>query len=741
MLCAALLASGGAGVYSSYRDTRVLIDELQREKARSAADRIGQFMQAVELQLRGALFVVRTDHVPEIEARHLELVRLLRIAPAISDAVWIDAAGREQIRVSRLGADAVDRDVDRSGDRAVRAARDGGTGFGEISFFRESEPRLEIVVAGKRPADGLLAALVNLKFASDVIADIRVGATGTAYVVDSSGRLIVHPDTGKALRMARLEHVPQVKAALESAGESASIRVTMIARAEGGTWMIAASAPVAPLGWQVIVEQPLQEAFAPMLQSLTRTLVLLLVAIAIAVIVSRALARRMMAPIERLEHGARRIGDGYLEERVEIRTGDELEALAGQFNRMAVRLRESHTDLERKVEERTRQLEEANSAKSRFLAAASHDLRQPVHALGMFVAQLDEVEDEAARRRLLSRVVASSAAVSELIEALLDISKLDMGAVVVQPADLLLQTLFDRVEHMLAPAAAEKGLRLRVRSTRLRVRTDPILLERILLNLCSNAIRYTAQGGVILTARACESGVRLQVWDTGVGISPDQQSRIFDEFYQVPGTSDGGVKGLGLGLAIVRRLAELLDLRVTLRSVQGRGSAFAVDVPMAPVEERDALHLSPLLGTTRFDQLPVLLIDDDPVAREATEGLLRQWGCVVAVASSGPDALQLLSIGEPPRVIICDYHLGQDESGTEVIRRLRARVGREIAAVIVSGDVTQEVSDAASLADVHLFHKPLNAARLRALLLHVAGGDVKDAQQGRAHRVGWHRPA
>jgi CheY-like chemotaxis protein len=405
-----------------------------------------------------------------------------------------------------------------------------------------------------------------------------------------------------------------------------------------------------------------------------------------------------------------------------------MEALAGQFNQMARKLRESYSELEQKVEERTRQLEEANRAKSRFLAAASHDLRQPVHALGLFVAQLEETQDETARKRLVGKVAASSTAVADLIEALLDISRLDAGTLASQPAVFALQPLFDRIENALSFSATEKGLRLRIRPTQLRVTTDPILLERILLNLCANAIRYTAQGGAILTARMRKSLVRIEVWDTGIGITLEQQPHIFEEFYQVPGTVEAGSKGLGLGLAIVERLGRLLELTVSVRSVPHRGSVFAVDVPLAKDTTGSKPALSHLMGVARFDDFPVLLIDDDPVARDATEGLLVHWGCDVVAATCGADALRLLPEGVvPPRLIICDYHLANGELGTDVIRQLRVLANHDIAAVIVSADATQALREAAS--GLHLLHKPLNAARLRALLLHIAETSAPVAPQ------------
>ncbi len=729
LLSMAVFISAGIGAYFAYRDSRALVDELQRERAGAAAARIEQFIRTVELQLKGAAVSGRSDATLDLEARHLELLRLLRIAPSISEAAALDAAGVEHVRVSRLARDVVGSGIDRSTEPAVVSVRSTRqTGYGGISFRHQSEPHLAMAVAGQRPGDGLVVASINLKFASDVVAAIPIGHSGTAYVVDGRGGLIVHADSGLALRMTNLAHWPQVRAALMQAKASTRSAPTVIAGVDGGPRIIAAYAPIEPLGWQVIVEQPLSEAFAPLLESVTRTAVLLLVGIVLAMAVSLALARRMAAPIRMLELGAQRIGEGHLEDRVEVRTGDELEALADQFNRMAARLRESYLGLENKVEARTRQLAEANRAKARFLAAASHDLRQPVHALGLFVAQLQACEDEGARTRLIGKVAACSAAVSDLIEALLDISKLDAGVVAPQPTAFALQPLFDRIEHAFSPAAQGKGLRLRVRTTALWARTDPMLLERILLNLCANAIRYTAQGGAILAARVRGERVRIEVWDTGVGIGADQQRHIFEEFYQVAGSSDEQGNGLGLGLAIVERLASLLGLPLRVRSVPGRGSVFAIDVPPADAVQDSETALSQWLAPARFEGLSVLLIDDDPAAREAIEGLLVQWGCIVRCAACAVDAWPLVAPAAPPQLIICDYHLGGSELGTAVVRRLRESAHHAIPAVILSADASSELRQATTAAGLHLLHKPLNVARLRALMLHIAARRQPDAQ-------------
>ena len=724
ILSLALLASGGVGLYFTYRDTRALLDELQQEKARAAAARIAYFIASLEQQLRGVTFIPQRAGAAAREQRYIELLKLLRLAPAVSDAAWVDATGHEHARVSRISRDVTEGDIDRTRDPAVVAALQGRTWYGRVEFRRQTEPYLSLAIPANRHDGGLVLADINLKFVSDVVSAIHIGRSGHAYVVDAQGRLISHPDASLVLRQTSFAHRPAVRTALASAPGDAALRPTVVSRGEDGRQSLSAQASIPGLGWHVIVEQPLDEAFAPLYESIARAFLLLGLGVALAVAASLALAKRMTTPIRVLEAGAKRIGEGNLEERVHVATGDELQALGEQFNRMAQQLRESYTGLEHKVEERTRQLADANRAKERFLAAASHDLRQPVHALGLFVAQLQETRDPAVRERLIARVADSSSAVSELIEALLDLSRLDTGTVEARAVECALQPLFDHIEHAFGVEAERRGLRLRVRPTDLRVITDPLLLERILINLVGNAVRYTKEGGAIVAARRRGQRVRIEVRDTGVGIPAKYKQRIFDEFFQVQEASPAASRGLGLGLAIVDRLARLLGTRVELRSIEGRGSVFTVEVPVAEAVRDGHLPSEPRNGlVTDFESLAILLVDDDAAAREATEGLLLQWGCAVRSVSSAGDARRLLADHAwSPAVLICDQHLGKGDNGTLLVAELRSIAQKEFPAVIVSADVTVELGERAAAAGLHLLHKPLNPARLRALLLHLAAG-------------------
>jgi signal transduction histidine kinase len=496
--------------------------------------------------------------------------------------------------------------------------------------------------------------------------------------------------------------------------------------AEGvqGQQVLTAYAQVAPLGWLVFVELPLDEAFAPLYASLFRSGLLLLGSIVLAVLSSFLLARKMVDPIRALQTGAAQIGAGALDHRIEISTGDELEALGRQFNAMAARLQDSYATLEGKVQERTRQLELANLAKSRFLAAASHDLRQPLHALGLFIAQLRPGISGNERDRVVSQMDAAVAAMSEMFNALLDISRLDAGALAPNPAEFPVEHLLRRIKTTFAGGAREKGLRLRIVPSGAWVRSDFILLERILLNLVSNAVRYTAKGGIVVGCRRRGEFLRIEVWDSGIGIPEDQRRNIFVEFHQLAAAENPG--GLGLGLAIVERLCTLLDHRVEVVSALGRGSRFSILVPLVAARAglpRPSAAPSPIVDPARGKL--VLVVDDDALVLDAMRGLLQSWGSRVITAASASAALgALANQGEPPHLIISDYRLSEGKTGIEAIEELRSVFGAAIPACLISGDTGPEPLRHASGQGYQLLHKPVPPITLRAV--------VNQLLQGRA---------
>ena len=372
---------------------------------------------------------------------------------------------------------------------------------------------------------------------------------------------------------------------------------------------------------------------------------------------------------------------------------------------------------------RTRESEYASEARSRFLRAASHDLRQPMQALGLFVAQLHDRIPDPETRHLAAQAQAAATAMQELLDAILDISRLDAGLVSPAVADFPVNHLFQRLDTAFGPTALHKGLRWRVVPCRAWVRSDLILVERILLNLIANAIRYTEWGGILVGCRRRGDQVRLVVYDTGIGIPVAQQRTIFQEFYQIPRATPAPTPdrrpGLGLGLAIASRLARLLDGPIQVASRPGRGSCFAIDLPRGQPSNPPG----PAPRLVRTDALAgalILVVDDDALVLEALRGLLEHWHCAVLTAAAADAALAEIEAADRlPDVILCDYQLPGETRGVELIARLRAVAGLPIPCALLSGDTSPESLHRIRDSGLPLLSKPVAATRLRALLTHL----------------------
>jgi GAF domain-containing protein/HAMP domain-containing protein len=352
----ALIANGAFEVWFSYQEQKTSLVRIQREQAQAAAGKIGQFIQEIESQ------VGWTTQLPwsagTLDQRRFDALRLLRQVPAITELAEIDSTGHEQLRVSRLAMDVVGSNADVSKELAFTEAVAHKVYYGPVYFRRESEPYMTLSLAGTRRDAGVSIAQVNLKLIEDVLAQIKSVGHARAYVVDAQGRLIAHPDISLVLRNTDMSQLVQVRSA-RAAGANASAEQVQEATDIQGQKVLTAYATVAPLGWLVFVETPIEEAYAPLYASIERTALVLLGALALAFIAGMFLAGRMVVPIQALRAGAARIGSGDLSQRITIKTGDEVEALADQFNDMAGRLQESYASLERKVEQRTHELSEA----------------------------------------------------------------------------------------------------------------------------------------------------------------------------------------------------------------------------------------------------------------------------------------------------------------------------------------------------------------------------------------------
>jgi len=397
-------------------------------------------------------------------------------------------------------------------------------------------------------------------------------------------------------------------------------------------------------------------------------------------------------------------------------------SFAGSFARevtTGVAIRFENQALVTELDAARRVAEAANQAKSLFLAAASHDLRQPLHALSLYSAALNLRSTDGASSEIAGHINEALASLVALVDSLLDISKLDAGAVRPKLRRTSVKALIERIEADYRPVAREKGLAFRVAPVDVQVETDPVLLERVVRNLVDNAIKYTAAGSVSLNVEVDAGTVRIAVRDTGAGIAESERDRIFEEFYQVGNPERDRSKGLGLGLAIVRRLSRLLGLELRLESQPGRGSTFAVTLARAQPESTLS-HPPMAFAATDSAVLAgakVLVVDDEPSVRVAMRTLLESWGCRVAVCSGFVEAERLLDdCALEVDVIVADFRLPQHENGIETVRRLRARLG-DVPGLMVSGDTAPERLREAQASGLPLLHKPVSADTLKQTML------------------------
>jgi signal transduction histidine kinase/ActR/RegA family two-component response regulator len=404
----------------------------------------------------------------------------------------------------------------------------------------------------------------------------------------------------------------------------------------------------------------------------------------------------------------------------------ENEGLVARLRDQTERALEAREMVERALVE----AEDANRAKTVFLASASHDLRQPLHAAGLYLGALSRAGLNDRQAHLVRHVMTSNEAANEMLSTLLDFSKVDAGVVQPQQRTFALQPLFHKLERELAPLAESKGLVFRLRDTRMVVQADPALVEMIVRNLLVNAVRYTERGGVLLGCRQRGARAVVEVWDTGIGIPQAQHREIFREFHQLGNPERDRRKGLGLGLSIVDGLARAMGVEVGLASREGRGSVFRVNLPISQAAviaaERAAEPGGDLSG------LHVLLIEDDESVLAAMSDLLINWGCACETAASVDEAVARLD-AFTPHLLLVDYRLRDHRSGIEAVSLIRERLGPELPAILVTGDTGPQRLREAHASGLILLHKPVPAERLHgALLSQWRRGQVASAERASA---------
>ncbi|WP_454649496.1 sensor histidine kinase [Bradyrhizobium liaoningense] len=620
----ALLANGLFEVFFYYREHKASLIRVQHEQAEAAAAKIGQFVKEIESQLGW------TTQLPwsggSIEQRRFDALRLLRQVPAITELAQVDSTGKERLRVSRLAMDALDSGIDLSTDPKFTEAVAHKVYYGPVYFRRESEPYMTLALAGARKDAGVSIAEVNLKLIWDVVSQIKVGEHGHAYVVGPEGRLIAHPDISLVLRNTDMSGLPQVRAALAGSGTVAG--ALSEARNIQGQQVLTASAPIEPLHWTMFVELPVEEAYAALYASLQRLAIVLLAASIFAVLAGIFLARRMVVPIQALRSGAERIGGGDFSQRISIRTGDELEGLADQFNDMGARLQESYADLENKVEQRTAELRQSlndlRTAQNRLIqteklaslgqltAGIAHEIKNPLNFVNNFSAVSTELIDE------LNETLRSAALDGKMKEEVEELTGMLRGNLekVVQHGrradsivrNMLLHSREGSGEHRPVDinAVVEESLNLAYHGARAERPAFNVTLERafdpaagmvdiypqeitrVFLNLISNgfyaaAKRKESEGDGFAptlgaTTKDLGGSVEIRIRDNGTGIPPEVKERMFNPFFTTKPAGEG--TGLGLSMShdiIVKQHGGTIDVNTE----PGVFTEFIITLPRA----------------------------------------------------------------------------------------------------------------------------------------------------------------
>ncbi len=573
---------------------------------------------------------------------------------------------------------------------------------------------------------GLLQQQVDIAFSQQDVNSIIVLDADSKFLAGAGGR----PNASERERFESLSSKARNVLAVQEDSNVLwfyqPIVTTQIKLDEFGSENIG-NVPSKPLG-SVIVEIGKDRLNHEKMEMLGLNLFLLLFALMTTMLIAMRVARRITIPVLGMNNAIRRIGEGHLDTHIAGNSVLELDALASGINDMARLLHQDRNTLQQRIDEATQELrskkeeaERANFDKSRFLAAASHDLRQPMHALGLFVGELQNKLETPEQRKIADKVEESVEAMSSLLNSLLDISKLDAGIVTPQIQAVDVEAMVKRLVQDYIPLAQRKSITLRAHCVEAAVQSDPVLLERILLNLLGNAIRYTPPNGTVLLAcRRRGDHLRIEVRDNGIGIPQEEQQNVFREFVQLANNARDRSKGIGLGLAIVDRLTKLLKHPLTLRSAPNRGSTFAVTIPRVfGVAELLADFEQPPVAATathnQMEDLQAIVVDDDTLVRSSTAGLLVSWGCNVTVAENLHEFKER-SAKTRFDLVICDFRL-PDGDGLKLADWINEHGGPQPAFILISGDTAPEVLQAVKERGLHLLHKPVRPAKLRSLIL------------------------
>ena len=594
LIAGGFITSGLLEIYFRYHESRVHLGMLQQEAAAVAAVKIERFIRDVETAMKAA------SKGQDIAQGYLssnykgELKRLLFLAPAITEAIAFDSDGAKRAQLSRFRGVSLDVTSDPSTSTAFQQAREGNSYFGSVYFVRQSEPHMTFALPiehFKRNIIGVLQAEVNLKYVWEVVSNIKPGKAGYAYVTNRSGDLIAHPDISLVLQQRNVAQLNQVKEAFQTSSAVQEAK-PVVAQDLQGKQVISSYAMIPSLDWAVFIERPVQDAYEPLYASIFRTSSLLLVGLGVALLATLFVHRRVVRPLETLRRGVERIRQGDLNARLDVKTGDEIESLADEFNEMAANLKEAYTSLEHKVAERTQaltianeKLEEASQLKSQFLANVNHELRTPLSSIigyARLVRRETEGQIAALQQENLEDLLRNAERLLGLIDSLLDVAKIEAGKMEIQIEPVLLGELVQGAAATLEPMLQKNSVRLvlDVSSNIPPLHTDREKLRQIILNLLGNAVKFTNRGEIRISACQENGDFKLAVSDTGIGVARADATRIFEEFDRGRLSNDGSYRGTGLGLAIVKKLVDVLGGHVAVESEVGKGSTFTVTLPL-----------------------------------------------------------------------------------------------------------------------------------------------------------------
>ncbi len=588
-----LLVTSVPEAYFAFRENQARIAELQSAEARLAATRLTGFLEFHERLLTEVDALPWDRGVLDANDRVAEYERLMKLAPAIMEIEHIDASGKRAVRISRTDPNHLAASPSNAALAAVEQAGRTGKWYSPTYLREGNVPYVTLAMLPVDRRGGASVVQINLKFVADVVAQMRFGIAGQAYVVDSANKLVAHPNLSLVLRridMAGklpaelLASVANNKPATAAPAAATDLSFFESEAIEGGRMLSSAVRVDAP-GWLVVAEQPYSEALSSVFGTLRRTAGFLLLGLGLAFAASYLLARTFAAPILRVQRGAARIGAGDLSARIDVQSGDEIEALAGEFNKMAAQLEEYTSGLERMVSEKTAQLEQANRHKSEFLTNMSHELRTPLNAIigfsdvlrEQYFGRLNDKQMEYARD-----IHESGQHLLSLINDILDLSKIEAGRMDLDLSRCHLPTTIENALVLVRERALKQNLTLKadIAPDLGDFIADERKLKQVLINLLSNAVKFShLNGWVLVTATRGTKEVVISVQDTGAGIAAEDQTAIFEEFHQLRTSGSAKQEGTGLGLTLARRFVELHGGRIWVQSELGQGATFSFTLP------------------------------------------------------------------------------------------------------------------------------------------------------------------